>query len=202
MSELSTKEKIIRVSTKFFAQNGYDGTSLDSIASEVGMKKPSLLYHYPNKGALREAVLEDLLERWQARLPEVLAAATSGNRRFEELFKEVVEYFSDDPHRSALIIREMVGRPKETRERVGKALSPWMLVLVQAIEQGKEAGRVRPDVDPQAYLTEMVVLIVGTFVAADLSTAVFPGESVEERITRIIAETMRIGRISLFIQGE
>ena len=201
MSELSTKEKIIRVSTKFFAQSGYDGTSLDSIASEVGLKKSSLLYHYPTKESLRDAVLDDLLERWQSRLPEILAAATKGNRRFDELFDEVVGYFQDDPHRAALIIREMVGRPKETRARVGQALSPWMVVLTQAIQQGKDAGRVRPDVDPEAYLTEMVVLIVGAFVAADLSTAVFGGGTVEERIPRIIAETLRMGRVSLFLES-
>jgi AcrR family transcriptional regulator len=200
VAELSTKERIIRVSTKFFAQNGYDGTSLNSIAAEVGMKKPSLLYHYPNKEALREAVLQDLLARWQVRLPEILAAATTGNRRFEELFSEVVQYFRDDPNRAALIIREMVGRPKETRERVSRALAPWLGMLVQAIEQGKEAGRVRADVDPEAYLTEMVVLIVGAFVAADLSTAVFPGQTGQERLDRIITEITRMGRFSLFVE--
>jgi AcrR family transcriptional regulator len=202
MSELSTKERILRVATKFFAQKGYDGTSLDSIAAEVGLKKPSLLYHFANKQALREAVLEDLLARWQVRLPEILAAATSGNRRFDELFGEVVLYFRDDPHRAALIIREMVGRPKETRERVSRALAPWLGMLVQAIEQGKEAGRVRADVDPEAYLTEMVVLIVGAFVAADLSTAVFPGDGDEERVDRIVTEITRMGRYSLFVEGK
>ena len=201
MGELSTKDRIKRVATKFFSQNGYDGTSLDSIAAEVGMKKPSLLYHYPNKEALREAVLDDLLAHWQERLPAILAAATGGTRRFEELFNEVVQYFGDDPHRAALIIREMVGRPKETRERVGGALAPWLALLVQAIEQGQAAGRVRPDLDPQAYLTEMVVLIVGTFVAADLSTAVFPGQSMEERVDRIVVEMMRMGKVSLFVEG-
>ena len=73
-----SKQRIIAVATQRFATHGYDGTSLQGIADEVGMRKPSLLYHFPSKEALREAVLSDLIGRWETTLPSILARAQTG----------------------------------------------------------------------------------------------------------------------------
>ena len=77
--------------------HGYDGTSLQGIADEVGMRKPSLLYHFSSKEALREAVLDDLIGRWETTLPSILARAQTGPDRFSFLFDEVAQFFRDGP---------------------------------------------------------------------------------------------------------
>ena len=42
------RERILAVATQMLADRGYDGTSLKMIADEVGLKKPSLLHHFPS----------------------------------------------------------------------------------------------------------------------------------------------------------
>ena len=39
---MSTKEKILDAALTLFAENGYDGTSVEQIANIVGIKAPSL----------------------------------------------------------------------------------------------------------------------------------------------------------------
>lgn len=39
---MTTKERILEEALALFAQNGYDGTSVDQIAKRVGIKAPSL----------------------------------------------------------------------------------------------------------------------------------------------------------------
>ena len=127
-----SKERILDIAAKRFARHGYEGTSLQGIADEVGMRKPSLLYHFPSKKALREAVITDLLGRWQTRLPEVLARAGEGQDRFTALFEEVSMFFEHDPSRALLVMREVVDRPVETRERLGAAVRPWRMASCTA----------------------------------------------------------------------
>ena len=55
---MKTKDRILNESIKLFAQNGFDGTSMASIAKQIGVTKPSLYAHYENKLALFEACLE------------------------------------------------------------------------------------------------------------------------------------------------
>ena len=43
---MSTKEKILDAALTLFAENGYDGTSVEQIANIVGIKAPSLYKHY------------------------------------------------------------------------------------------------------------------------------------------------------------
>ncbi|MCW8839071.1 MAG: TetR/AcrR family transcriptional regulator [Thiovulaceae bacterium] len=46
---LSTKEKILKSSTKLFCEHGYKGTSVRTIAADVGIKQSALYNHFKNK---------------------------------------------------------------------------------------------------------------------------------------------------------
>ena len=105
------------------------------------------------------------------------------------------------PNRARLVLREMVDRPHETRELVGGAVAPWLQLVVHTIEDGVRAGRIRPEVDPIAFVMECIALIIGTFAAADLAAGLSPGESRESAIDRQFDEILRIARTSLFTEG-
>ena len=57
---MDVRSEILRTATRLFAAKGFDGTSLKDIADAGGIRKPSLLYHFPSKEQLRLAVLEQL----------------------------------------------------------------------------------------------------------------------------------------------
>jgi AcrR family transcriptional regulator len=202
MSDVDSKTRILNTATRLFARQGYDGTSLQAIADAVGMRKQSLLHHFPSKKALRKAVIEELVARWRVRLPEILAAATSGVDRFDALINEGAEFFRSDPNRALLILRETIDRPEETRERAGMAVAPWFGLLVDTIKQGQRSGVVRQDVDPGAYLAECIILIIGTIAAADLAGAMLPDRDRAAQLDRQLKEIIRMTRTSLFVDTQ
>jgi len=65
---MSTKERILDAALTLFAENGYNGTSVEQIAKAVGIKAPSLYKHYKGK--------EDILN----------ALICSAEIRYEEMF--------------------------------------------------------------------------------------------------------------------
>ena len=57
-----TQKKIISVSTKKFAKNGYQNTSLADIAKSAKISKGTLFYHYPSKEDLFFVTLTNTIE--------------------------------------------------------------------------------------------------------------------------------------------
>ena len=68
--DMSTKEKILDAALTLFAENGYDGTSVEQIASIVGIKAPSLYKHYKGK----EDILNALIDSAEARYEEMFGS--------------------------------------------------------------------------------------------------------------------------------
>lgn len=55
-----TKDRIKEVALVQFGQSGFEGTSLANIASEVGIKKPSIYAHFKGKDELFLSLLKDV----------------------------------------------------------------------------------------------------------------------------------------------
>ena len=67
---MSTKERILDAALTLFAENGYDGTSVEQIANTVGIKAPSLYKHYNGK----EDILNALIDSAEARYEEMFGS--------------------------------------------------------------------------------------------------------------------------------
>ena len=199
---MDVRAQLLEAATQLFAAKGFDGTSLKDIADVVGIRKPSLLYHFPSKNDLRLAVLEGLLERWNDVLPKLLMAAAGGEDRFETIVRETVTFFNEDPDRARLLMREILDRPEDMRARLEEHVAPWVNVVADYIRKGQRSGELHQDVDPEAYILQVVNLIVsGVASASCLDGGLLPPESpLGDPATRHARELMRIARVSLFVE--
>ena len=53
-----TKDQIMETALKLFSQNGFPGTSMSDIASQVGITKGALYKHYESKQEILEQILK------------------------------------------------------------------------------------------------------------------------------------------------
>ena len=60
--EKNTKEKILEEALKLFAQSGYMGTSMNDIASKLGVTMAALYKPYQSKQEILDRMLEELNE--------------------------------------------------------------------------------------------------------------------------------------------
>ncbi len=63
----NTRDKIIRVSTRMFLENGYSATTVQMVCSELGISKGNFTFHFPSKEDVL-AVLTDRLCKFQWKL--------------------------------------------------------------------------------------------------------------------------------------
>ena len=199
----AARERILAAATRCFAARGFEGTSLQDVADAVGLRKPSLLYHFESKQALHQAVLEQLLSRWSEVLPRLLLAATSGEGRFDAVAGEMIAFFTADPDRARLLLREALDRPRELGRLVAGHVPPWAAMVCRYIRKGQAEGLLHGDVDPEAYVVQVINLVVagvatwsciGTF-AAGLDGS----RGARELPARHLRELARVARASLFL---
>jgi TetR/AcrR family transcriptional regulator len=199
---VSNPAQILIAATKLFAQHGYEGASLQSIADSVGVAKQTLLYHYPSKDALRRAVIDNVFEHWRRTLPAILQAVTSGRRRFTALTEELVRFFDSDRDRARLLARELLDNPSDTKRLMVENLRPWLLLVAEYIREGQKLGMIRGNVDPESYVLHVIVLVIAT--VANLSTVslALVGEAGPEANpeARHLSELVRMTRTALFVR--
>ncbi len=191
--------EILTVATRLFARQGFNGTSIAEIAEAVGVRKPSLLYHFASKEELRQAVLDHVLARWNEMLPRVLMAATAGEDQFEGITRELVSFFTQDPDRARLLIREALDRPDDMRARLATHVRPVVANLSGYIRRGQAHGELHADADAEAYLFQTIMLLLCGVAFTDSFGTLMPKSSPyggqKERLTR---ELLRIARSALF----
>lgn len=193
-------QRILEQATRLFAARGFVGASLRDIAKEVGIRKPSLLYHFSSKDELRRKVLEEQLGRWNEVLPRLLVAATSGPQQFDAVVLETIAFFRDDPDRARLILREVLDYPEEVKPLLEKHVLPWAQLVANYIRKGQEAGRVRLDVDAEAYIFNMIHLLVAGIASHDAISALLGNDQDSEvLLERHIKEMVRVAKASLFM---
>ncbi len=195
-------KQILEQATRLFAAHGFVGASLRDIAKAVGIRKPSLLYHYPSKDDLRRSVLEQMLAHWNETVPRLLKAATSGQEQFEAIASETVKFFVADPDRARLLLREMLDRPEEMQPLVAAHVQPWTKIMSDYIAKGRDQGRVHADIDPDVYVAHMINLVVCGVAMLDTFAALAPSASTEDKratTERHVKELLRVARAALFV---
>src|SRR5580692_8397350 len=167
-------ENDVRASTvvaamRLFAAHGFEGTALQDIADAVGVSKPAVLHHFPSKEHVRQAVLDAILSHWKEALPRLLLAATAGDDRFDAVLGELVRFFSADADRARVVAREMLDRPAELRKLMRGSVQPWLGAVASYIRSGKERGIHYSDVDEEAYVIHILLLVITATASAPVA---------------------------------
>ena len=59
----ATREQLIEVATRLFAERGYEDTSIEAVLGAAGVSRGALYHHFAGKDALFEAVVESVENR-------------------------------------------------------------------------------------------------------------------------------------------
>lgn len=85
-----TREKILRCANVLFAKHGFARTSMEQIASRVGIQKPSLYYFFRSKDDIFAYAMEDVLSRLASDIKSIRAqTALSDTERLARIFERI-----------------------------------------------------------------------------------------------------------------
>ncbi|MET9340473.1 TetR/AcrR family transcriptional regulator [Nonomuraea sp. NPDC003804] len=73
----ATRDRVLAIATRLFAEHGYEGTSIETVLHESGLSRGALYHHYAGKDALFEAVLEAVETEVGRRIADTVRDAVS-----------------------------------------------------------------------------------------------------------------------------
>ena len=142
MPSASTRDRVVDAALRAFGTRGYDATSLDALAAELGIRKQSILYYFNCKEALLDAAIDEAGEEMIASLERALAGPAHGWDRVDSVVRSVFRLAARRPELLGLL-REVsrLGPPAATR--VTAILGPFIERATGFLEEGMEAGLLR-----------------------------------------------------------
>ena len=155
---LSTREAIIVEARRCFAEHGYEGTSLNEIAEAVGIRRPSLLHHFPSKEAVYAEVFRISLEEWGARVEDAVGQASQGWPKVDLVITTGFRFFQENPEFVRIVRREALDGGANLGIDLGASLRPFMQRAMNWFEREIEAGRFRRVDTEQLLITGYSVM--------------------------------------------
>ena len=135
---VDTATQILDVAERLVQERGFNGFIYADVATELGISKAALHYHYPGKAELGEA----LIERYAARFADALVAvdareidAAEKLRAYAQLYTEV---FRDDRMcLCGMLAADYATLPEPMRKRVVGFFDDNEVWLTHVLEDGR-----------------------------------------------------------------
>jgi AcrR family transcriptional regulator len=190
----STAERILDAALASFATRGYEASSLDALAVGLDIRKQTILYWFPSKEILLEAVIDRSAVELSAALEASLAAADTGWSRVEAVVRSVFRLAARRPELLGLV-REMgrTGTPAATR--MVTAMEPLVRRAAEFLEAEMDAGQMRRH-EPRLLLLAIYSTVIGMLTEVEVLRA-FGEEPTARSLVRRRNEILELLRSAL-----
>ncbi|MBL1213785.1 MAG: TetR family transcriptional regulator [Ignavibacteriae bacterium] len=160
-----TRMQLMKMAVKVFKDKGYVRTRLDDIAKAAGVTRGAIYHHFGNKAKLFKAIHDenhDMVDRMISDVMNEALAPIEGIKKVlatllirvekDEFFREFQEIME-----KTKLIDELQPLQRESRTKNSESFK----MLAQAIEEAKEEGLVRSDVDSQLFTFTLMGSFIG-----------------------------------------
>ncbi len=145
-----TKAAILDAALGLAAQVGLEGLSIGALAEVTGMSKSGVFAHFGSREELQISVIREYHLRFEQEVFMPALQAPRGLPRLRALFANWMQRTSVELEAGCIYISgavEFDDRPGPVRDALVESVQAWLAAMRRVIEQARDEGHLRSDID-------------------------------------------------------
>ncbi len=153
----NTKVKIIEVAIECFGELGYEGTSMRLIAEKLGISKPAIYYHFPDKQHLFQGIVEFVMDKFSNTLEAIKNNQTDAISKLKDIILTRFKPLSDESNIRRFLHGMFTNGVKHGMKFDHKNMfESQENIILTIIQQGIDEGNFRPDINKKSFLYALI----------------------------------------------
>lgn len=133
---------IVAEAVRVFAECGYEGTAIATVADNAGLSKQNLMYYFPTKQALYQRVLDDVLDEWLERMDKLADARQDPRDVLRAYVQAKLRFSREQPWASRVYAMEVISGAPLYGEQIRARVVPLVRRDIEVFEHWIAEGRI------------------------------------------------------------
>ncbi len=136
--------EILAEAVRVFAECGYEGASIATVADNAGLSKQNLMYYFPTKQALYARVLDGVLDEWLARMASLADPEQDPRDVLRAYIQAKLKFSREQPWASRVYAMEVISGAQLYGEQIQKRVVPLLRRDIEVFECWIADGKIAP----------------------------------------------------------
>ena len=135
---------IVAEAVRVFAECGYEGASIATVAENAGLSKQNLMYYFPTKQALYERVLDGVLDDWLERMDSLADPDQDPRDVLRAYVQAKLRFSREQPWASRVYAMEVISGAQLYGDQIQKRVVPLLRKDIEVFERWISEGKIGP----------------------------------------------------------
>lgn len=194
MSDNNRRREVIDAAARVFDRKGYDATSTQDIADEVGILKGSLYYYIESKEELLFTIIKEAYDAALAAVAELEKREGGALEMVSALVHKHVEVFTSTRVQTSVFFRDFRSLSPERQKVIKEAGEVYSSFLRGQILRGQREGVIRSDLNPRLCAIGIIGMLNAMSFWYHPEGPASPSEIVDE-FSRLAIEGLRFPNV-------
>jgi len=143
------RQELIDVAAEIFHDKGYDATSIQDIANELGILKGSLYYYIDSKDDLLYEVVQEVHEAGLVHIAACRALEADAITTLRFFIRGHITLMREQWAKIGVFLRDYRSLSKKRRDQVIKERAEYLAYVEEVVKQGQKEGSIPANHDPR-----------------------------------------------------
>ncbi len=138
---------ILKVATEVFAEGGFGETTIAQISQKAKIAEGSIYHYFKNKEDLLFSIPEERMENFLCGLYEHLEGVKGSLNKIRKLIWYHLHFYEKNRDYVLILLQNIRQKPSFNSTRAYQLIRDFSRLVAQIIEEGREEGVIRADID-------------------------------------------------------